>query len=175
MHIAAARSLQRAAAFTGRYGLTVVHQKIKQHTMQQNIPVPAIPGSIKKLPAILLILLVSMLPFCQKTMAQEQQQMVRLAKIKVDPLQLNSYTLALKEQMTTALREEAGVLTYYAVADKKDPSSITLLEIYADTAAYKMHIATVHFKKYKDTVKNMVTALELVDVTLLAVAKKPGM
>lgn len=110
-----------------------------------------------------------------KAMAQEKHQMVRLAKIKVDPSQLEKYNAALKEQMTTAVRVEPGVLTYYAVADKSDPSSITILEIYADTSAYNAHIQTSHFKKYKETVKDMVKSLELVDVTLIGTAKKPGM
>lgn len=113
--------------------------------------------------------------FGNKTMAQDKNQMVRLAKIKVDPLQLEQYNTALKEQMTTAIRVEPGVLTYYAVADKNDPASITILEIYADTAAYNLHIATLHFKKYKETVKDMVKSLELVDVTLIGSARKPGM
>ena len=113
--------------------------------------------------------------FGNKTMAQDKNQMVRLAKIKVDPLQLEQYNAALKEQMTTAIRVEPGVLTYYAVADKSDPSSITILEIYADTAAYNSHIATLHFIKYKEAVKNMVKSLELVDVTLIGSARKPGM
>ena len=108
-------------------------------------------------------------------MAQGNNQMVRLAKIKVDPLRLDKYNLALKEQMTTAVREEPGVLTYYAVADKTDPSQITILEIYADTTAYKKHIETSHFKKYKETVKGMVKSLELIDVNLIGSAKKPGM
>lgn len=107
--------------------------------------------------------------------AQEKNQMVRLAKIKVDPLQLDKYNAALKEQMTTAINAEPGVLTYYAVADKNDLSSITILEIYADTAAYQSHILTPHFKKYKDTVNDMVKSLELVDVMLISFAKKPGM
>jgi quinol monooxygenase YgiN len=111
----------------------------------------------------------------KKAMAQQKHQMVRLAKIQVDPAQLDQYNAALKEQMTTAIREEPGVLTYYAVADKKAPSHITILEIYADTAAYKAHIETPHFKKYKETVKNMVKSLELEDVTLIGAAKKPGM
>jgi quinol monooxygenase YgiN len=110
-----------------------------------------------------------------KVMAQEKNQMVRLAKIKVDPLQLEKYNVALKEQMTTAVRIEPGVLTYYAVADKTDPSNITILEIYADTAAYNLHIASPHFKKYKELVKDMVMSLELVDGTLIGVAKKPNM
>ncbi|MDB5232571.1 MAG: antibiotic biosynthesis monooxygenase [Chitinophagaceae bacterium] len=113
--------------------------------------------------------------FTKHAMAQEKVQMVRLAKIKVDPLQLDKYNIALKEQMTTAVRVEPGVLTYYAVADKSDPSHITILEIYADTAAYKSHIETPHFKKYKDTVKDMIKSLELVDVKLIGSAKKPDM
>jgi len=108
-------------------------------------------------------------------MAQEKSQMVRLAKIKVDPLQLEKYNAALKEQMTTAIGVEPGVLTYYAVADKSDPTNITILEIYADTAAYNFHINTAHFRKYKEVVKGMVKSLELVDVTLVGVAKKPNM
>jgi quinol monooxygenase YgiN len=113
--------------------------------------------------------------FFEKAMGQEKNQMVRLAKIKVDPSQLEKYNASLNEQMTTAVRVEPGVLTYYAVADKNDPTSITILEIYADTSAYNAHIQTPHFKKYKETVKDMVKSLELVDVTILGVAKKPNM
>ena len=111
----------------------------------------------------------------KKAMAQQKHQIVRLAKIQVDRAQLDQYNSALKEQMTTAIRLEPGVLTYYAVADKKDPSHITILEIYADTTAYQAHIQTSHFKKYKETVKNMVKSLELEDVTLIDAARKPGM
>lgn len=107
--------------------------------------------------------------------SQSPSQMVRLAKIKVDPAQLEKYNIALKEQMAAAIKSEPGVLTYYAVADKKDPSNITILEIYADTAAYQSHILTDHFKKYKETVKGMVQSLELVDVNLIAYSRKPDL
>lgn len=110
--------------------------------------------------------------FCFNTMAQKKQ-MVRLAKIKVDPSQLEKYEKALQEQMATAIRTEPGVITYYAVADKNNPSNITILEIYADTAAYQSHIETAHFKKYKETVKDMVVSLQLTDVSLIGVARKP--
>ncbi|SHN11234.1 putative quinol monooxygenase [Mucilaginibacter sp. OK098] len=115
------------------------------------------------------------LSFSKKAMAQQKNQMVRLAKIQVDLLQLKKYNAALKEQMATAVRVEPGVLTYYAVADKRDPSHITILEIYADSAAYKLHIQTPHFKKYKETVQDMVKSLELVDVNLIGSAKKPNL
>lgn len=104
--------------------------------------------------------------------AQSKKQMVRLAKITVDPTQLDQYNAALKLQMTMAVRLEPGVLTYYAVADKKNPAQITILEIYADTLAYQSHIQTPHFKKYKNTVQNMVKSLQLVDVDLIGKAVK---
>ncbi|WP_372978719.1 putative quinol monooxygenase [Mucilaginibacter sp.] len=102
--------------------------------------------------------------------AQQKIQMVRLAKIQVDPGYLEQYNAALKEQMSTAVKLEPGVLTYYAVADKNNRAHITILEIYADTAAYQSHIQTPHFKKYKATVQNMVKSLELVDVDLIGSA-----
>jgi len=117
--------------------------------------------------------LVILLTVVEHASAQKKNQMVRLAKITVDPAQINQYNTALKEQMTTAVSVEPGVLTYYAVADKNDPTRITILEIYADTAAYKKHIETPHFKKYKATVQNMVKSLELVDVDLIGNAVKP--
>ncbi len=129
---------------------------------------------INRLMLLISLFLISSI-FYHQAMAQAKNQMVRLAKIKVDPQQLEKYNLALKEQMATAIRLEPGVLTYYAVADKNDPSHITILEIYADTTAYQAHILTSHFKKYKDTVKDMVKSLELVDVNLIAAAKQPNL
>ncbi len=128
-----------------------------------------------KLFTVVCSLFILTLSLSKNAMAQEKVQMVRLAKIKVDPLQLDQYNNALKEQMATAIRLEPGVLTYYAVADKSNPSHITILEIYADTAAYQAHIITPHFKKYKEAVKDMVKSLELVDVNLIASAKQPGL
>jgi len=125
-----------------------------------------------KLQTTIVILVILTSIFNINIMAQEKSQMIRLAKIKVDPMQLDKYNIALKEQMTIAVQLEPGVLTYYAVADKSDPTNITILEIYADTAAYKLHIETSHFKKYKETVENMVKSLELIDVKLIGSAKK---
>lgn len=107
-----------------------------------------------------------------KLSAQNSNKMYRIAKIKVDASQLEKYTQALEEQMNTAIKLEPGVLSYTAVADKKDPSSITILEVYASIDAYQSHIQTDHFKKYKETVKEMVLSLELIDTDLVARARK---
>jgi quinol monooxygenase YgiN len=99
--------------------------------------------------------------------AQINNNMYRIAKIKVDINQLEKYKVALKEQMNTAIKMEPGVLSYTVVADKKDLSLLTILEVYANLEAYQSHILTPHFKKYKDTVKDMVLSLELIDTELI--------
>lgn len=104
--------------------------------------------------------------------AQVNTKMHRIAKIKVDANQLERYQVALKEQMNAAIQLEPGVLSYTVVADKKDANSITIFEVYASLEAYKSHIATPHFKRYKETVKDMVLSLELVDTELIARLQK---
>lgn len=62
-----------------------------------------------------------------KLNAQNSNRMYRIAKIKVDKNKLVVYKQALKEQMNAAIQLEPGVLSYTAVADKKDITSITIL------------------------------------------------
>ncbi len=98
--------------------------------------------------------------------------MVRIAKLQIDPAQLDAYRAALKEHAETAVRVEAGVLTLYAVAEKDNPANITVFEIYADAAAYQAHLQTAHFKKYKSTTKDMVKSLQLVETDPIVLATK---
>lgn len=101
--------------------------------------------------------------FCTATLAQESKQMVRLARLVIDSTQLESYRAFLKEEIETSLRVEPGVLTLYAVAEKNKPTHITILEIYANEEAYKKHIQTPHFLKYKNGTRDMVKSLELIE------------
>lgn len=61
---------------------------------------------------------------------------VRLSKIEVYPEHLAEYLKLAAEVGTTSLREEAGVLTMYAAAEKDNPAMITILETYASEEAY---------------------------------------
>ena len=105
--------------------------------------------------------------FCGQASVQNKKQMVRLAKLVIDSTQLENYNVLLKEEIETSIRVEPGVLTLYAVAEKNDPTHITILEIYADTVAYKLHLLTPHFIKYKNGTKDMVKSLELVETVPL--------
>jgi 4-carboxymuconolactone decarboxylase len=119
---------------------------------------------IKRMRSMLLsfVIVVVTSVFCGNVWAQENNQMVRLAKLIIDSAQLKSYKAALKEEIETSLKMEPGVQTLYAVFEKDNPTHITILEIYADTTAYKSHLQTPHFIKYKTGTKDMVKSLELV-------------
>lgn len=93
--------------------------------------------------------------------------LVRLSRIEVDPQQLDAYNALLREEIEASMRLEPGVLTLYATAEKEHPHRVTILEIYADTAAYRSHLQTPHFRKYKQGTLNMVQKLELIDSTAL--------
>jgi len=119
---------------------------------------------------VLILSLIAVL-FCDNLSAQNKNQMVRLARLVIDSAQLESYKAFAKEEIEASVRLEPGVITLYAVSEKDRPTHITILEIYADSAAYKAHIQTPHFLKYKNGTKDMVKSLELVETVPLV----PGM
>ncbi len=88
---------------------------------------------------------------------------VRLSKIEVYPQYLDEYMGFAVEVGTKSLRTEPGVLTMYAMQDKENPCMITILETYSSEDAYKSHIASEHFQKYKQGTLHMVKHLELCD------------
>jgi 4-carboxymuconolactone decarboxylase len=124
---------------------------------------------MKLLPAFACLVVLSCI---HRTSAQNINQMVQLAKLIIDSTQLENYKATSKEEIETSVRIEPGVKTLYAVSEKDDPTHITILEIYADTAAYKAHLQTSHFIKYKTGTKNMIKSLELVETVPLVPAMK---
>ena len=104
--------------------------------------------------------------------ASAQNHYMRIAKVVIDSAKLEDYKTALKEGMHAAVDKEPGVLSLYAVYDKEHPTHVTVFETYTDEDAYKAHIQTAHFKKYKEAVKDMVKSLELTDVLPIALESK---
>ncbi|MDE6306922.1 MAG: antibiotic biosynthesis monooxygenase [Muribaculaceae bacterium] len=92
---------------------------------------------------------------------------VRLSKIEVYPQYRDEYIELAKEVGEISLLSEAGVLAMYAMAETDNPCLITILEIYSSQAAYRRHIESGHFKKYKRETLHMVKSLELCDQTPL--------
>lgn len=110
-------------------------------------------------------------PNAPKGMCEKQPMqadgIVRLSKIKVRPEYLDEYMKYAAEVGAISLQTEPGVLTMYAVADKDNPCNITILETYASEDAYRKHISSEHFQKYKKGTLHMVDTLVLDDVTPL--------
>ncbi len=88
---------------------------------------------------------------------------VRLSKIEVYPQFLDEYMRYAVEVGEISLRTEPGILTMYAVSEKENPCMVTILETYASNEAYKKHIASAHFQKYKQGTPHMVKSLVLSD------------
>lgn len=99
--------------------------------------------------------------------AEAPAPLVRLSLIEVDPAHLEAYKALLHEGTATSVRVEPGVLSLYAVQEKERPTHFTILEIYASEAAYRSHLQTPHFQKYKQGTLPWVTSLRLVDTTPL--------
>jgi quinol monooxygenase YgiN len=122
---------------------------------------------------LLILILCTMFIFSfSKASAQDQGLVVRIARLQIDSAQLDNYEAALKEHAETAIRAEPGVLTLYAVYEKNNPTHITVFEIYANQDAYKAHLQTAHFIKYKTSTKNMVKSLDLTETVPIALESK---
>ena len=70
---------------------------------------------------------------------------------------------------------EPGVLMLHSVALADSPTSIRLLEVYANRDAYEAHIKSPHFVKYKTSTETMVKSLKLIETSpILLCAKASG-
>ncbi len=103
----------------------------------------------------------------ENTLRVTENSIVRLSCIEVDPAQLTEYCRFAEECGRMSMAKEPGVLFMYSMSDKRQPNKITILEIYADRAAYESHIKSPHFQKYKQGTIKMVQKLELLDQTPL--------
>ena len=102
----------------------------------------------------------------------EQGALVRLAELEIEPTQLDNYKAALKEEIEASISLEPGVLTLFAVSVKDRPTHIRIFETYADEAAYRAHLETAHFKKYKTDTQHMINSLTLVETDPILLGAK---
>ena len=123
---------------------------------------------------LILVASVLTLSLCGGALAKEMQgRYVRLAELEIDPAQLESYKGVAKEQIETSVRVEPGVLALYAVSQKDNPAHVIVFEMYTDADAYRAHLETPHFKKYKAKTQDMVKSLKLVETVPIILSAKP--
>lgn len=102
----------------------------------------------------------------------QPKPIVRIAELEIDPAQLDSYRAFLTEEVETSVRVEPGVLMLNAVAVREKPTSIRLMEVYADQAAYEAHLRSPHFLKYKNGTAHMVRSLKLIETDPIKLCAK---
>jgi quinol monooxygenase YgiN len=98
---------------------------------------------------------------------------IRLIKMEIDSKEIDNFKRLAQSVMLPGLQKEPGVLVMYAVAGKTEPTSVSILEVYADSAAYKSHLNTLHFLKYKKESEKMIKSLTMIDVKPIALGSKP--
>jgi quinol monooxygenase YgiN len=106
--------------------------------------------------------------------ADAPSRLVRIAELEIDPVQLDAYKAAVKEEMEISVRVEPGVIAIYSVSIKDSPSSLRFFEIYANEAAYRAHIESPHFKKYVETTKKMILSRKLIETEPVQLSAKSG-
>tara|TARA_R110000868_G_scaffold53163_1_gene167158 strand:- start:7051 stop:7482 length:432 start_codon:yes stop_codon:yes gene_type:complete len=125
--------------------------------------------------SVLVLFLTPKATYCQTVKnvpTQNNKLFVRIAKIEIDSVQLEKYKEFLKEEIEASIRIEPGVLTLYAVSEKNNPTHIEIFETYENIDAYKSHIQTAHFLKYKMGTKDMVKRLELIETDPILLGAK---
>ena len=98
---------------------------------------------------------------------QSGETLYRIAEIEVLPEYLDAYLEAARDVGAESVAKEPGVLCIFPMRMKDSPNTIRILEIYRDEAAYQAHLASPHFRRYKEGTPHMIKSLRLVPMTPL--------
>lgn len=99
---------------------------------------------------------------CEK-LPMAEDGILRYSVIEIIPDYLDEYLPFALEVGEVSMKTEPGVLAMYPTVSKEDSCKVTILEIYSSQDAYKSHISSPHFQKYKQGTLHMVKSLQLLD------------
>ena len=102
-------------------------------------------------------------------MAMKNEMQVRIAELEILPEWLDAYLEAAGAVGAESVAKEPGVVCIFPMQKKESPTSIRIVEIYRSEEAYKAHLATPHFRKYKEGTPHMIKSLKLVPMRPLDV------
>ena len=98
-----------------------------------------------------------------------ENMQVRIAELEIRPEWLDAYLEAAGAVGAESVAKEPGVVCIFPMQKKESPTSIRIVEIYRSEEAYKAHLATPHFRKYKEGTPHMIKSLKLVPMRPLDV------
>ena len=96
------------------------------------------------------------------TKCERNMFVVRIAEIEVYPEWLEAYLAAAGTVGAESVAKEPGVVCIFPMRKKESPTSIRIMEIYRSEEAYRAHLATPHFRAYKEGTPHMIKSLKLV-------------
>jgi quinol monooxygenase YgiN len=105
--------------------------------------------------------------------ARSEDIYIRLLKIELDASAVGNFNQLANSVMLPGIKEEQGVLVMYAVAEKQNPTRVSILEVYESMDAYKKHLETPHYLQYKEAAKTLVKSLKFIDVNPIQLGSKP--
>jgi len=103
-----------------------------------------------------------------------QAPYIRLAELEIDPARADDFGAAIRIEIETSIRVEPGVLALYAVFEKDDPARVRVFEVYVDEAAYRTHLQTPHFRRFRADTETMVRSRRLLDAVPIVLGAKAG-
>ena len=112
--------------------------------------------------AIIILLTANAQTLCEK-LPMAEDGILRYSVIEIIPDYLDEYRPFALEVGEISMKTEPGVLAMYPTVSKEDSCKVTILEIYSSQDAYKSHISSPHFQKYKQGTLHMVKSLQLLD------------
>lgn len=74
--------------------------------------------------------------------------------VRVKPENLEAFRAATIENAQHSI-QEPGIARFDVVQQRDDPTRFVLVEVYRDDAAAAAHKETAHYKKWRDTVADM--------------------
>jgi autoinducer 2-degrading protein len=94
-------------------------------------------------------------PSGQRAAAQSSGLYINAVDLDIVPAERDNYLAAIKENSLAAIKEP-GCRQFDILVLADDPNHLFLFEVYDDEAAFKVHRASEHFKKYASLTASMV-------------------
>jgi quinol monooxygenase YgiN len=105
--------------------------------------------------------------------ARPEDLYIRLIKIELHSNAIEDFNKLGNTIMLPGIKNEPSILVMYAVAEKNNPTNVSILEVYQNLAAYNLHIETPHYLKYKEGAKGLVKSLRFIDLGPILLGSKP--
>jgi quinol monooxygenase YgiN len=96
----------------------------------------------------------------------------RWSELEVDSAHMDRFRELANDNVRETRRAELGVLAFHWAAMKNHPSRIRVLEIYTDESAYKAHLESAHYQRFRDSSRSLLKGHSLHEAIPVAVCAK---